>query len=498
MEERECKQYFLTLLLASLLILPGVVAQVLTSDSVAPGDNGFSGQWVQVTPGAAWSERCWHCSVVLPDNSIVLMGGMDTQSERKNDVWRSTDNGLTWTMQTANAGWSGRFGQNCVALPDGSIVLMGGSDRYLTTNDTWRSTDKGETWTLVNASPGWTERRFASSVVLPDDTIILMGGFEDEGVTEKNDIWKSEDRGATWQLVNANAAWIPRRSHSSVALQDGTIVVMGGFNLKKYSALDDTWTSTDYGVSWKKANSGTWPSRYDFNSIVLPDDRIVLIGGTDFSTRKNDVWQSSDKGTTWHIVNARTIWTARWGHSGIVTKDGSIIVMGGSTKDWQNGGMNDIWKFEPEGSLPLPSSGRVLVTRVISPNSIKQGTDSRVTITVTNGGSFPVHDVEILDTTLPEFPVMEGTLHYSAPMIEPNDTRIITYDVHATKPGSYRFNRTTVMFADNDGNYHVAYSDYTKIEVLAPLAGQGQDAGGNGGLVNGIIDWIKGLGKIFG
>ena len=57
---------------------------------------------------AGWSARYGHSSVVMPDGSIVLMGGYDNGSY-KNDVWRSTDNGATWTQVNASAGWSARY-----------------------------------------------------------------------------------------------------------------------------------------------------------------------------------------------------------------------------------------------------------------------------------------------------------------------------------------------------------------------------------------------------
>ncbi|MEI6841917.1 MAG: hypothetical protein WCK53_11660, partial [Methanomicrobiales archaeon] len=55
----------------------------------------------------------------------------------------------TWTQVTTNAGWQARFGQSAVALPDGSIILMGGANYPATAafNDVWRSTDDGATWT---------------------------------------------------------------------------------------------------------------------------------------------------------------------------------------------------------------------------------------------------------------------------------------------------------------------------------------------------------------
>jgi len=41
-----------------------------------------------MTASAAWSARHYHRSVAMPDGSIVLMGGIDSNFELKNDVWR--------------------------------------------------------------------------------------------------------------------------------------------------------------------------------------------------------------------------------------------------------------------------------------------------------------------------------------------------------------------------------------------------------------------------
>ena len=101
-----------------------------------------------------------------------------------NDVWRSTDQGVTWTCVNASAGWSSRSGFTSVVLPDGSIVLMGGSGARLY-NDVWRSTDQGATWTCVNANAGWSRRERHTSVVLPDGSIVLMGG-NDGTVSERH------------------------------------------------------------------------------------------------------------------------------------------------------------------------------------------------------------------------------------------------------------------------------------------------------------------------
>ena len=181
--------------------------------------------WTEVNASAGWSARYGHSSVVMPDGSIILIGGGDSNSHFWNDIWRSTDKGATWTRITASAGWSARQSQSSVVLPDGSIVLIGGwSHGSGYTKDVWRSTDKGATWTQQTSGEEWLGRSGFSSVVMPDGSIVLIGGYNGSYL---NDVWRSTDKGATWTQVNASAGWA-EYIHSSVVLPDGSIVLMGG------------------------------------------------------------------------------------------------------------------------------------------------------------------------------------------------------------------------------------------------------------------------------
>ena len=225
------------------------------------GDENWMAPWTEVN-ASAWPARYGHSSVAMPDGSIILMGGCYDNVD-KNDVWRSIDNGATWTQQTASAEWSVRSHHRSVAMPDGSIVLMGGCYGYTNYNDVWRSTDSGVTWTLVNASAGWSARYGHSSVVMPDGSIVLMGG--DDG-SYKNDTWRSIDLGVTWTRVNASAGWSARNAHSSVAMPDGSIVLLGGHG-SNYE--NDTWRSTDNGATWTQVNASSgWSPRYGHSSVV--------------------------------------------------------------------------------------------------------------------------------------------------------------------------------------------------------------------------------------
>ena len=134
----------------------------------------------------------------------------------------------------------------------------------------------------------------------------------------------------------------------------------------------------------------------------------------------------------------------------------------------------------------------IVVTKKISPESIKQDTNATINITVSNHGKTPVHDVEILDTTLPAFPVVNGITQLSASSIEPNDSIILTYTVQAKEPGLFSLNKTSVMYAEPDGNYYLIYSNPETVDVLVPLiATPSQDGSDN--FIQDLFTWIKGL-----
>ncbi len=182
-------------------------------------DNGTT--WMEMNASAGWSARSYFSGLRMPDGSIVIMGGWDG-SNGLNDTWRSTDKGTTWTEVNASAGWPARKGQSSVTMPDGSIVLMGGWNGGVNfMNDVWRSTDNGATWTQINASAGWSLRNVFSTVVMPDGSIVLMGGYNGGFM---NDVWRL--------LPAGSSAKNP--SHTYTALGNYTVTLQaynaGGYN----------------------------------------------------------------------------------------------------------------------------------------------------------------------------------------------------------------------------------------------------------------------------
>jgi PKD repeat protein len=313
------------------------------------GDETLTGTWTEVTDHAGWEEREGHTTVVLPDGSIIVMGGMDETGNLKNDVWRSTDKGASWTRVNESAGWSDRSEHTSVVLSDGSILLMGGMDSsWQYKRDVWRSTDKGSSWVEVTSNAPWFERAGHSSVVLPDGSIVLMGGRSNVPV---NDTWRSTDNGATWTSMSVRGDWQARDGQSSIVLPDGSIILMGGFGVE-----GDVWRSSDYGATWTLVTANPeWTRRAIHGSVVLPDGSILLIGGFDQTENheKNDIWRSTDNGTTWTCITTDAPWRARDRPGCVVLPDGNLVIMGGYTSQepgWEGGTVNDVWRLRTAGS----------------------------------------------------------------------------------------------------------------------------------------------------
>ncbi|MFA5266975.1 MAG: kelch repeat-containing protein [Methanoregula sp.] len=313
------------------------------------GDETYAGTWTRMTAGAPWTKRLRPAVVATPDGTIVLMGGHD-DTGNKNDVWTSSGKGATWTLVNASPGWVGRHAHAAVALPDGSIIMTGCFNSN-SKGEVWKTTDKGATWSVLNASPGFTPRYYHTMNVLPDGSIVLIGGYGDtEG--RMNDVWRSADGGLTWTQMTSAAAWSKRDSHTSVALPDGSLVLIGGFD---GSYLNDVWRSEDLGASWTLVNASPgWAARRIASAVAMPDGSIVLTGGYDDTGRMSDVWRSADRGEAWTLASGNPGWPKRDGHAMVVLPDTSIVLLAG----YDNVGSsltelvkNDTWRFQPAGSV---------------------------------------------------------------------------------------------------------------------------------------------------
>jgi PKD repeat protein len=240
--------------------------------------------WTSVV-SIPWSPRTNFDLTAMPDGSVIMTGGSNWGGNY-NDVWRSTDKGTTWTQQTADAGWTARYDHTSVGMPDGSIVLMGGYGSSIPGRDeVWRSTDNGATWTLLTSNADWPARTGATSVAMPDGSIVLMGGEQTPGFGPYNDAWRLVPTGSSAQnpshIYTTPGIYQVALQAYDVAgyssIRKANFIGVGGKAAAVVRGVDDYFGGNPAGngnqellVSDNEVPAGTWVTLLDGTKIQSP------------------------------------------------------------------------------------------------------------------------------------------------------------------------------------------------------------------------------------
>lgn len=153
--------------------------------------------WTQRLPiGPVWKERYFHAAV-SHEGKIWVMGGISSAGYHS-DVW-SSDDGASWTE--TSAAWAKRAGHAAVTFLDPfdtleKIWVLGGQDSPSTyRNDVWSSALPPSWGSRGDA--GWVPRTNHASVVFTDprdgkEKVWILGGLSEGGAL--NDVWYAPKR----------------------------------------------------------------------------------------------------------------------------------------------------------------------------------------------------------------------------------------------------------------------------------------------------------------
>lgn len=209
--------------------------------------------------------------VELKSNGVVLY--IDDDFDNTGNLWRSTDNGTTWT-NPATSGLPHTTVSTIVVDESGNFLA--GSVRITgNTNGggVWKSTDDGSTWSLLGnqSSVGLDTMQVLS--VVPRGTNIFTG--------TTLGIFRSTDNGLTW-----NQSGLSGNIVRSITVNDSGHIFAG-------CSINGVYRSTDNGQTWVQTSLNSYTVR------VLTYKNGILLGGTPF----NGIFRSTDNGTTWTSAN---------------------------------------------------------------------------------------------------------------------------------------------------------------------------------------------------
>ncbi|WP_318312201.1 VPS10 domain-containing protein [Flagellimonas crocea] len=297
-------------------------------------------------------------------------------------IWKTTDDGITWTNVSDGFLKTGTVGDIAVSESNPNIVIAGMGEhpaRGVMTSmgdGLYKSTDAGKTWKHI----GLDHTRHISDVIIhptnPDIIFVAAQGAQ-YGPSEDRGIYRSTNGGETWEkvlYVNEDTG----ASSLSMDMNNPLILYAAMWQHRRYpwtmesgGASSGFYKSTDGGTTWEKMEKGL-PKEFGKSGIsVSRANSEVVYAVLEAEGEKGGVYKSEDAGKTWKQTNKDRINIARsWYYMEIFadTQDENIVYVlnapvtksidGGKTftpVSTPHGDNHDLW-IHPENNQIMVNS----------------------------------------------------------------------------------------------------------------------------------------------
>jgi|GEM_PF-3484794 len=243
--------------------VPFLTLEYYNNTIYAGGDWNF-GVWKSEDNGNNWVITSYDTNNITTVDDLLVKDNVIFASSEYGDIYRSLDNGITWTSISANLDIT-KYSKKLFSV-DNSIFLANHGGIY-------KTDDLGETW--IRADKYIMLQQINISGILKHNGNYFVGSFT-------SGVFKTEDNFNTWQSKN----------NGLLPVND----VMEDF-LRNIKSFEDThlfaynYISTDDGESW---SISTAPE----NSV---DNKWVRLGSDIFTVDTyTGVYKSSDNGVSWN------------------------------------------------------------------------------------------------------------------------------------------------------------------------------------------------------
>ncbi len=247
-----------------------------------------------------------------PDVIFVAAFGKYAVPSEERGVFKSTDGGNTWRKVLYRDDRTGAVDIS-IDRNNPQVVYAALWEAYRKEyqmssggpgSGLFKSTDGGETWTEITRNPGMPQEgligRIGVSVSGADSNRVYALVENDNG-----GLFRSDDAGATWSLVNDNRAIRQRAfyyTHVFADTRDPDVVYMENTSL---------FRSDDGGATTQSINNGT---HGDFHDLWIdPDDPSHMVVGNDgggaVTTDTGESWTDEDYSTAqfYHVITTAHI-----------------------------------------------------------------------------------------------------------------------------------------------------------------------------------------------
>ncbi|HYE29705.1 MAG TPA: hypothetical protein VEA61_15920 [Allosphingosinicella sp.] len=269
-----------------------------------------------------------------------------------------------------------RAAHGAVALPDGRVLLVGGC--------VLESCEAGPESAAVDAydprsgriarAGALLERRLSAVVVrLASGRILVAGGWSGPQVSARVELWDP----ATGRSRGGPQLAAARSDLAAATLADGRVLLAGGFDGDGPVDLVEIFDPS----RGKLISAGRLTvARAGAGAAPLPDGRVLIVGGgTGTGAREPTASAEIFDPGTGRSVAVGALAAPRYKHATVVLPDGRVLVFGGSDRRDRNGKIDRVERFEP-GIRGFVAAGRLLAPRYKIGGAVVRLPDGKVLI----------------------------------------------------------------------------------------------------------------------
>lgn len=237
--------------------------------------------------GSMIGARMLHAAAALADGRVLVSGGLPAASS---DTYATASAELfdPATGRFLAAGTMGvpRTGHTATRLADGRILICGGRDSTCVLGcpqRVWSSAECFDPRTGAFSAVGdMAQARYGhTAVLLPDGRVLVAGGttpdLPDTDVSDSMEIFDP----ATGRFSPAGSLLRPRSHHTATLLTDGQILFAGGRTVGEGTLASATLEVLDLGRAQSRLVTSAWTTRYRHTAVRLHSGEVILAGGTE-------------------------------------------------------------------------------------------------------------------------------------------------------------------------------------------------------------------------
>ncbi len=233
--------------------------------------------------------------MVHPKNSKIVFATANT------GIWRSTNEGVSWTKVSGNYGF-----EDIEFNPANPNIMYASRDDMSNLLCVWKSSDNGNTWSVISFTNGITSSGRTLLAVSPDDPAVVYAvmskGLDQTAIF--NALFKSTDSGSNYKLIvkgSSSNNFFGNETNGTgttgQAWYDMAICVNPSNVNEVHIAGTICFKSTDGGISFTAETEYRYPSTIGY---IHPDvHALEYVNHTIYSGSDGGIFKSVNNGDDW-------------------------------------------------------------------------------------------------------------------------------------------------------------------------------------------------------